>query len=86
MPSSCLSEAALSTAVADRASSPTDEPAPLTSVASVAAPRGSLGLSSYSLYLTHAPILIVVYEMIVASHVAPGCSRLPRHGLPWLWR
>jgi glycosyltransferase 2 family protein len=40
MPSSCLAEAALSTAVADRASSPTDKPGPLTSVASVAAPRG----------------------------------------------
>jgi peptidoglycan/LPS O-acetylase OafA/YrhL len=37
-----------------------------------ARPIRSLGLSSYSLYLTHAPILIVVYELIVAGHVRQG--------------
>jgi peptidoglycan/LPS O-acetylase OafA/YrhL len=37
-------------------------------------PMRSLGTSSYSLYLTHAPILVVVYELIVAHHV--------RHGVP----
>jgi peptidoglycan/LPS O-acetylase OafA/YrhL len=35
-------------------------------------PIRSLGLSSYSLYLTHAPILIVVYEKVVAGRVAQG--------------
>ena len=37
-----------------------------------ARPIHNLGLSSYSLYLTHAPILIVVYELIVAGHVRQG--------------
>jgi peptidoglycan/LPS O-acetylase OafA/YrhL len=35
-------------------------------------PIRSLGLSSYSLYLTHAPIVVVVYKRIVAGRVAPG--------------
>ena len=37
-----------------------------------AGPIRNLGLSSYSLYLTHAPIVIVVYELIVAGHVQQG--------------
>ena len=32
----------------------------------------SLGASSYSLYLTHAPIVVVVYEKIVAGRVPQG--------------
>jgi peptidoglycan/LPS O-acetylase OafA/YrhL len=32
----------------------------------------NLGASSYSLYLTHAPILVVVYELIVAGRVSQG--------------
>jgi peptidoglycan/LPS O-acetylase OafA/YrhL len=35
-------------------------------------PIRSLGLSSYSLYLTHGPIVVVVYEKIVAGHVGQG--------------
>src|SRR5581483_8945496 len=31
-----------------------------------------LGSSSYSLYLTHAPIVVVVYEKIVAGRIAQG--------------
>jgi peptidoglycan/LPS O-acetylase OafA/YrhL len=37
-----------------------------------ARPIRNLGLSSYSLYLIHAPIVVVVYEKIVAGRVAPG--------------
>ncbi len=37
-----------------------------------ARPMRNLGGSSYSLYLTHAPILVVVYELIVAGHVHQG--------------
>jgi peptidoglycan/LPS O-acetylase OafA/YrhL len=37
-----------------------------------ARPMRSLGASSYSLYLTHAPILVVVYELIVAGRVRQG--------------
>ena len=37
-----------------------------------ARPMRNLGGSSYSLYLTHAPILIVVYKLIVAGHVPQG--------------
>ena len=37
-----------------------------------AGPIRNLGLSSYSLYLTHAPIVIVVYKLIVAGHVHQG--------------
>jgi peptidoglycan/LPS O-acetylase OafA/YrhL len=35
-------------------------------------PIHNLGRSSYSLYLIHAPIVVVVYEKIVAGRVAPG--------------
>jgi peptidoglycan/LPS O-acetylase OafA/YrhL len=35
-------------------------------------PIRSLGLCSYSLYLIHAPIVVVVYEKIVVGRVAPG--------------
>jgi peptidoglycan/LPS O-acetylase OafA/YrhL len=37
-----------------------------------ARPLRSLGSSSYSLYLTHAPIVVIVYETIVAGRVAQG--------------
>jgi peptidoglycan/LPS O-acetylase OafA/YrhL len=37
-----------------------------------ARPIRNLGLSSYSLYLTHAPIVVIVYERIVAGRVAQG--------------
>jgi peptidoglycan/LPS O-acetylase OafA/YrhL len=35
-------------------------------------PLRKLGLSSYSLYLTHAPIVVIVYERIVAGRVRQG--------------
>jgi peptidoglycan/LPS O-acetylase OafA/YrhL len=35
-------------------------------------PGRNLGSSSYSLYLTHAPIVVLVYEKIVAGRVAQG--------------
>jgi peptidoglycan/LPS O-acetylase OafA/YrhL len=35
-------------------------------------PIRGLGLSSYSLYLTHGPIVVVVYELIVAGHIRQG--------------
>jgi peptidoglycan/LPS O-acetylase OafA/YrhL len=35
-------------------------------------PVRHLGTSSYSLYLTHAPIVVLVYEKIVAGRVAQG--------------
>jgi peptidoglycan/LPS O-acetylase OafA/YrhL len=37
-----------------------------------ARPTRSLGAWSYSLYLTHGPIVIVVYEKFVAGRVRPG--------------
>jgi peptidoglycan/LPS O-acetylase OafA/YrhL len=37
-----------------------------------ARPIRSLGASSYSLYLTHGPIVVVVYEKIVAGRVPQG--------------
>jgi peptidoglycan/LPS O-acetylase OafA/YrhL len=37
-----------------------------------ARPLRSLGLSSYSLYLTHGPIVVLVYEGIVAGRVHQG--------------
>jgi peptidoglycan/LPS O-acetylase OafA/YrhL len=37
-----------------------------------APPMRSLGASSYSLYLTHAPIVIVVYDRVVAGRVRQG--------------
>jgi peptidoglycan/LPS O-acetylase OafA/YrhL len=39
-----------------------------------AKPLRTLGLSSYSLYLTHGPIVVVVYELIVARIVGHGAS------------
>jgi peptidoglycan/LPS O-acetylase OafA/YrhL len=35
-------------------------------------PLRGLGLSSYSLYLTHGPIVVVVCDLIVAGHVRQG--------------
>jgi peptidoglycan/LPS O-acetylase OafA/YrhL len=35
-------------------------------------PMRILGASSYSLYLTHAPIVVLVYEKVVAGRVAQG--------------
>jgi peptidoglycan/LPS O-acetylase OafA/YrhL len=37
-----------------------------------ARPIRDLGSSSYSLYLTHGPIVVVVYEKIVVGRVPPG--------------
>ncbi len=37
-----------------------------------ARPIRSLGSSSYSLYLTHAPIIVIVYDKIVAGRVRQG--------------
>jgi peptidoglycan/LPS O-acetylase OafA/YrhL len=39
-----------------------------------ARPIRSLGVSSYSLYLTHAPIVVIVYEGVVAGRVAQGVA------------
>jgi peptidoglycan/LPS O-acetylase OafA/YrhL len=49
----------------------TGHPAPLLRMLD-AKPIRSLGLSSYSLYLTHAPIVAIVYEKIVAGRVSQG--------------
>jgi peptidoglycan/LPS O-acetylase OafA/YrhL len=49
----------------------TGRPAPLLRLLDTR-PIRSLGSSSYSLYLTHAPIVVVVYEKIVAGRVAQG--------------
>jgi peptidoglycan/LPS O-acetylase OafA/YrhL len=49
----------------------TGQPAPLLRLLDTR-PIRNLGLSSYSLYLIHAPIVVVVYEKIVAGRVAPG--------------
>jgi peptidoglycan/LPS O-acetylase OafA/YrhL len=35
-------------------------------------PLRSLGSCSYSLYLTHAPIVVILYEKVVVGHVRPG--------------
>jgi peptidoglycan/LPS O-acetylase OafA/YrhL len=48
-------------------------PAPLLRLL-VIRPIRSLGLSSYSLYLTHAPIVVIVYERIVAGRVPGGVA------------
>jgi peptidoglycan/LPS O-acetylase OafA/YrhL len=37
-----------------------------------ARPIRTLGMCSYSLYLTHAPIVVLVYEKVVAGRVAQG--------------
>ncbi len=49
----------------------TGRPAPLLRVLD-ARPVRNLGWSSYSLYLTHAPIVVIVYEKIVAGRVPQG--------------
>lgn len=49
----------------------TDRPRPLLRLLD-SRPIHNLGLSSYSLYLTHAPIVAIVYEKIVAGRVSPG--------------
>jgi peptidoglycan/LPS O-acetylase OafA/YrhL len=49
----------------------TGRPAPLLRLLD-SRPVRSLGASSYSLYLTHAPIVVIVYELIVAGRVSQG--------------
>jgi peptidoglycan/LPS O-acetylase OafA/YrhL len=49
----------------------TGRPAPLLRALD-ARPLRNLGSSSYSLYLTHAPIVVIVYERIVAGRVHQG--------------
>jgi peptidoglycan/LPS O-acetylase OafA/YrhL len=49
----------------------TGRPAPLLRLLD-ARPMRNLGSSSYSLYLTHGPIVVVVYEKIVAGRVRQG--------------
>jgi peptidoglycan/LPS O-acetylase OafA/YrhL len=49
----------------------TGRPAPLVALLD-ARPMRSLGASSYSLYLTHGPIVVVVCDSIVAGHVRQG--------------
>jgi peptidoglycan/LPS O-acetylase OafA/YrhL len=49
----------------------TGRPAPLLRLLD-ARPIRRLGASSYSLYLTHGPIVVVVYERIVAGRVRQG--------------
>ena len=49
----------------------TGRPAPLLRLLE-ARPIRDLGASSYSLYLTHGPIVVVVYEKIVAGRVRQG--------------
>ena len=49
----------------------TGRPAPLLRLLD-ARPMRNLGLSSYSLYLTHGPIVVVVYELVVAGRVSQG--------------
>jgi peptidoglycan/LPS O-acetylase OafA/YrhL len=49
----------------------TGHPAPLVR-ALEARPIRNLGSSSYSLYLTHGPIVVVVYETLVAGRVRQG--------------
>ncbi|MGN6868998.1 MAG: acyltransferase family protein [Solirubrobacteraceae bacterium] len=49
----------------------TGRPAPLVRLLDTR-PVRSLGSSSYSLYLTHAPIVVIVYEKIVAGRVSQG--------------
>ena len=49
----------------------TGQPAPLLRLLDTR-PLRNLGWSSYSLYLTHGPIVVVVYERVVAGRVSPG--------------
>ena len=53
----------------------TGHPAPLLRLL-VARPIRNLGTSSYSLYLTHGPIVVIVYERIVAGRVPQGVPAL----------
>jgi peptidoglycan/LPS O-acetylase OafA/YrhL len=49
----------------------TGRPAPLLRLLD-ARPIRSLGASSYSLYLTHGPIVVILYEKVVAGRVRQG--------------
>jgi peptidoglycan/LPS O-acetylase OafA/YrhL len=49
----------------------TGHPAPLLRLLDTR-PLRTLGWSSYSLYLTHGPIVVVVYERVVAGRASPG--------------
>jgi peptidoglycan/LPS O-acetylase OafA/YrhL len=49
----------------------TGHPAPLLRVLD-ARPLRKLGSCSYSLYLTHAPIVVIVYDLVVAGRVHQG--------------
>jgi peptidoglycan/LPS O-acetylase OafA/YrhL len=49
----------------------TGRPRPLVRVLDTR-PLRSLGSFSYSLYLTHAPLVVIVYEKVVVPHFAPG--------------
>jgi peptidoglycan/LPS O-acetylase OafA/YrhL len=49
----------------------TGRPAPLLRLLDTRPLRG-LGASSYSLYLTHAPIVVIVYTEVVAGRVSQG--------------
>jgi peptidoglycan/LPS O-acetylase OafA/YrhL len=51
----------------------TGRPAPLLRLLD-SRPIHGLGSSSYSLYLTHAPIIAIVYELIVARLLHPGTA------------
>jgi peptidoglycan/LPS O-acetylase OafA/YrhL len=51
----------------------TGRPAPLVRLLDTRPLRG-LGSFSYSLYLTHAPIVIAVYYGLLEGHVAPGAA------------
>jgi peptidoglycan/LPS O-acetylase OafA/YrhL len=51
----------------------TDRPAPLLRLLD-SRPIHGLGSSSYSLYLTHAPIIAIVYELFVAHWLHPGTA------------
>ncbi len=53
------------------ASLATGRPTPLLRLLD-ARPMRNLGLSSYSLYLTHAPIVVMVYELVHRAGVAQG--------------
>jgi peptidoglycan/LPS O-acetylase OafA/YrhL len=53
----------------------TGHPAPLLRLLD-ARPIRNLGTSSYSLYLTHGPIVMIVYERIVAGRVPQGVPAL----------
>ena len=62
----------------------TGRPAPLLRVLDARPIRG-LGSFSYSLYLTHAPIIAIVCELIVAGRVPEG-ARSSSSRWPWCCR